>query len=148
MLSKDRKILSQTHVLSNERISQCSWKYLRWLYDHIIGYSRVMKWTIIKKVPAEKNGMQYLKCYHNRKRCLMYDKVLNTPLQNIKEWHAQQLIVRGHPFSTYVKFFEELTFPTPDTHTCAYQGGGVGKKRWFTPFLMNNPFLTLAPNIV
>ena len=77
----------------------------------------------------------------------MYDKVLNTPLQNIKEWHAQQLIVRGHPFSTYVKFFEELTFPTPDTHTCAYQGGG-GKKRWFKPFLMKNPFLTLAPNIV
>ena len=33
-----------------------------------------MKWTVIKKVPAEKNGMQYLKYYHNRKRFTVFEK--------------------------------------------------------------------------
>ena len=38
--------------------------------------------------------------------------------------YADEPVIENHSFSTYAKYYEQLTFVTPYTHTCmcAYQG--------------------------
>ena len=65
----------------------------------------------------------------------------------MKEYHAQQLIFRDHPSSTYAKFTEKtnIFYPLIRTRTSAYQG--VRKVSLSENFALHTEWMTPYKNI-
>ena len=70
-------------------------------------------------------GTNYKTVHQAAKKCISNAAVLvfyNSGHGMIKDSHT--VLERSHPFSTYAKISEKLTFVTPDTHTYVCISGG------------------------